>query len=207
MGRKGQLCRVIVRGRMNSAWVEFEDGFQAVTSRNALRKARAPIPVLNSEPEEPHPMKRIALAVFSVFAICVLCRVACPAQANPTDPPAAEVTKPAKLTEAAPKPVPSAAKEALFEAMHAHDKAQKQISDINLQFLQVQAQAKQQMDMAQAQEKTSAAAVAKAEDEAYKAAGLERKDYKIDDDAMQFTPVGATPRANKAPAPAPPPRQ
>jgi hypothetical protein len=55
MDRKGQLCRVIVRGKMNSAWIEFEDGFQAVTSRNALRKAHAPIPVLNSEPEEPTP--------------------------------------------------------------------------------------------------------------------------------------------------------
>ena len=40
MGRKGQLCRVLVRGKMNSCAVEFlADGFQAVTSRNALRRA------------------------------------------------------------------------------------------------------------------------------------------------------------------------
>jgi hypothetical protein len=38
--RKGQLCRVLVRGSMNSCSVEFADGFQAVTSRNALRKAK-----------------------------------------------------------------------------------------------------------------------------------------------------------------------
>ncbi len=38
MGRKGQPCRVIARGAMNSCWLEFEDGFQAVTSRNALRR-------------------------------------------------------------------------------------------------------------------------------------------------------------------------
>lgn len=38
MNRKGQFCRVIVRGKMNSCLVEFEDGFRAVTSRNALRK-------------------------------------------------------------------------------------------------------------------------------------------------------------------------
>lgn len=37
--RKGQLCVVLVRGLMNSALVEFEDGFRAVISRNALRKA------------------------------------------------------------------------------------------------------------------------------------------------------------------------
>lgn len=38
MGRKGQRCRVIVRGKMNSCLIEFEDSYQAVTSRNALRK-------------------------------------------------------------------------------------------------------------------------------------------------------------------------
>lgn len=40
MGRKGQRCAVLVRGKMNSCAVEFEDGFQAVTSRNAIRKAK-----------------------------------------------------------------------------------------------------------------------------------------------------------------------
>lgn len=42
MGRKGQHCRVLARGTMNSCWLEFEDGFQAVTSRNALRKLTPP---------------------------------------------------------------------------------------------------------------------------------------------------------------------
>lgn len=36
--RKGQLCRVLVRGRMNSILVEFEDGYRVVTSRFAVRK-------------------------------------------------------------------------------------------------------------------------------------------------------------------------
>lgn len=36
--RQGQACRVLVRGRMNSCLVEFEDGFQVVTSRNYVRK-------------------------------------------------------------------------------------------------------------------------------------------------------------------------
>lgn len=39
--RKGQLCRVLVRGKRNSCLIEFQDGFRAVTSRNALRKADA----------------------------------------------------------------------------------------------------------------------------------------------------------------------
>jgi hypothetical protein len=43
LDRKGERCRVIVRGAMNSALIEFEDGEQAVVSRNALRK-------LNHEP-------------------------------------------------------------------------------------------------------------------------------------------------------------
>jgi hypothetical protein len=38
LDRKGQFCRVLARGAMNSALVEFADGYQAVISRNALRK-------------------------------------------------------------------------------------------------------------------------------------------------------------------------
>jgi hypothetical protein len=38
-GRKGQRLRVICRGTMNSALVEFADGYRAVVSRNGLRKA------------------------------------------------------------------------------------------------------------------------------------------------------------------------
>ena len=38
--RYGQLCVVLVRSRrMNSALVEFEDGYRVVTSRNYLRAA------------------------------------------------------------------------------------------------------------------------------------------------------------------------
>ena len=37
MSRKGQRCRILARGSMNSALVEFEDGYWAVVSRNALR--------------------------------------------------------------------------------------------------------------------------------------------------------------------------
>jgi hypothetical protein len=39
MGRKGQHCRVLGRGGRNSRLVEFEDGYRAITSGNALRKA------------------------------------------------------------------------------------------------------------------------------------------------------------------------
>lgn len=36
--RKGQPCRVLVLGRLNSCLVEFEDGYRVVTSRNYLRR-------------------------------------------------------------------------------------------------------------------------------------------------------------------------
>jgi len=36
--RKGQRCRVLARGKMNSILVEFEDGYRVVTSRFAVRK-------------------------------------------------------------------------------------------------------------------------------------------------------------------------
>lgn len=38
LDRKGERCRVLVRGGFNSALVEFDDGEQAIISRNALRK-------------------------------------------------------------------------------------------------------------------------------------------------------------------------
>jgi hypothetical protein len=36
--RKGEPCRVIARGSMNSALIEFADGYRTVTSRNGLRR-------------------------------------------------------------------------------------------------------------------------------------------------------------------------
>lgn len=36
--RKGERCRVVARGRMNSALVQFPDGYAVVTSRNGLRR-------------------------------------------------------------------------------------------------------------------------------------------------------------------------
>jgi hypothetical protein len=38
--RKGTLCRVLARGKMNSALVEFEDGYKVITSRNYFRKVK-----------------------------------------------------------------------------------------------------------------------------------------------------------------------
>lgn len=39
-GRKGSRCAVVVRGAMNSALVRFEDGYEAVVSRNGIRRAK-----------------------------------------------------------------------------------------------------------------------------------------------------------------------
>ena len=36
--RKGRPCRMLARGSMNSALVEFEDGKRFVCSRNGLRR-------------------------------------------------------------------------------------------------------------------------------------------------------------------------
>jgi hypothetical protein len=38
--RKGQSCRVVARGAMNSILVEFADGRRVVTSRYAVRRQR-----------------------------------------------------------------------------------------------------------------------------------------------------------------------
>lgn len=39
--RKGMVCRVTARGKLNSIAVEFPDGFRVVTSRFAVRKRKA----------------------------------------------------------------------------------------------------------------------------------------------------------------------
>jgi hypothetical protein len=38
--RKGQACRIVAVGKLNSALVEFADGFQVLTSRYAVRKRK-----------------------------------------------------------------------------------------------------------------------------------------------------------------------
>jgi len=44
--RKGMRCRVLTRGGMNSALVEFADGYRVVTSRGGLRKANPVAPAV-----------------------------------------------------------------------------------------------------------------------------------------------------------------
>jgi hypothetical protein len=39
-GRKGQRCRMVNRGGFNSVHVQFEDGYEMVTSGNSLVRAR-----------------------------------------------------------------------------------------------------------------------------------------------------------------------
>jgi len=38
--RFGQPCKVLARGRMNSILIEFEDGYQLVTSRWSVRRLK-----------------------------------------------------------------------------------------------------------------------------------------------------------------------
>jgi hypothetical protein len=41
LDRKGQRCRIISRGRMNSIQVEFQsDGFHAIVSGNSIRRVK-----------------------------------------------------------------------------------------------------------------------------------------------------------------------
>lgn len=39
--RHGQACRVIATGKMNSALIEFADGYKVITSRYAVRRVNA----------------------------------------------------------------------------------------------------------------------------------------------------------------------
>ena len=40
--RKGQRCRILARGKMNSLLVEFCDGWKVITSRYAVRRVKEP---------------------------------------------------------------------------------------------------------------------------------------------------------------------
>lgn len=51
MSRKGERCHVLARGGMNSALVEFEDGYLAVVSRNALRTCKPHLQVEAARPD------------------------------------------------------------------------------------------------------------------------------------------------------------
>lgn len=100
----------------------------------------------------------------------------------------------------AAKPIPTEALKPLMAAIHKHDQVEKKISDLNMQFLQMQAQAKATMDKLQADEKETAAAMDKAEADAYRIAGLSAKDYAEDLDGFTFTPRPSTAPAPPAPA-------
>jgi len=39
--RKGQVCKVLARGKMNNCLVQFEDGYKVITSRNFVRKVKS----------------------------------------------------------------------------------------------------------------------------------------------------------------------
>ncbi len=42
--RFGQACRVLVRGKLNTCLVEFQDGYKVTTSRNYIRKIKCSSP-------------------------------------------------------------------------------------------------------------------------------------------------------------------
>ena len=59
-GRKGQRCRVLARGTMDSCCVEFEDGYKMITSRKCAaepavrRQSRAAIMTDEREERDDH---------------------------------------------------------------------------------------------------------------------------------------------------------
>ena len=60
LDRKGQRCRVLARGKMNSCLIEFQDGYLAITSRNALRRVKQmEKEIIASEPTSPDKIKSL----------------------------------------------------------------------------------------------------------------------------------------------------
>jgi hypothetical protein len=117
-------------------------------------------------------------------------RTAWPQQAAPpakretpsvTTPPApAPAASPAKV--AIP---PSTVKDELASALHKRDAAQKQISDLQLNFIQVQAQATQKLQALQAQEKQATDAIDAAKKKLLAAAKLDPAHYTVSEDPIE----------------------
>jgi hypothetical protein len=125
------------------------------------------------------------MKTLTIAAALMLCSFA-GAQSKPADPPPAPA---AKIPLA-----PSIAKDELWVAVHKRDMAQKQISDLTAQFVQMQNQATTKMQSLQAQEKQTEADIDAAKVKAYAAAKLDPAKYDLDLETMEFsakTPVEA----------------
>ncbi|MDR1276406.1 MAG: hypothetical protein LBL72_08530 [Candidatus Accumulibacter sp.] len=61
--RFGQLCRIVVRGRMNSVLVEFVDGAKTVSSRHAIRKINQRESQVNKDDFRSNPFFSYALII------------------------------------------------------------------------------------------------------------------------------------------------
>ena len=89
-------------------------------------------------------------------------------------------------------PVTLESKDALRAAIHKQDQAQKQLSDLNAQLMQIQNQATAKMQTLQAQEKQADEAVTQAKTKAYAAAKLDPGKYDLDLETMEFSPKTAS---------------
>jgi uncharacterized lipoprotein YehR (DUF1307 family) len=128
-------------------------------------------------------------ATAASWMLCLSCVLCFAQSAAPVPPPAPTATtkptpEPAKIT------VPLSVREPLLAAIHKQDKIEKQISDLNMQFVQIQQRAQQQLQQLQQQKTAADAAVESAKKKAFEAVNLDAKKYEIDADAepMQFMP-------------------
>ena len=138
-------------------------------------------------------LRTISIALVVVLFWVVVSQHLC-AQSKPADPtaPAGDDShQVAGLAQATPGkakiPVTIESRDVLRAAIHKQDQAQKQISDLTAQFVQMQNQATTKMQTLQAQEKQAAEAVSEAKTKAYAAAKLDPGKYDLDLDTMEFS--------------------
>jgi hypothetical protein len=115
------------------------------------------------------------MKTLSFFAVLLMLCTFGFAQSKPADPPA-------KIPLA-----PSTAKDELWVAVHKKDMAQKQMSDLNAQLMQIQGQATTKMQSLQTQEKQAESDIEAAKMKAYAAAKLDPGKYDFDLETMEFS--------------------
>lgn len=139
----------------------------------------------------------LAFLLAVVFGAAVFAHTqAAPQRANANNPDGVTAQQPAEPASVKEK-MPTApaktkleigpARDALREAIHNKDKADKAMSDLNVNLAQVQQRATQQYQTLQKQQADADAAVQHARDEAFKAAGLSEKTHTLDLETMEFS--------------------
>jgi hypothetical protein len=125
------------------------------------------------------------MKTLSIFAAALMLCTFGVAQSKSTVPPA--IADVSAAPSAAKIPVPMESKDALRSAIHKQDQDDKQISDLNAGYIQMQTQAQTKMQSLQADKEKYSKLIEAEKKQAFINAKLDPAKYEIDLEAMEFS--------------------